>query len=352
MDEKKLEIIQETMEVKRNEAEMALELAEGDLDRALVMIDYVDKNFIVVHGKFNYGSSNNRVYGLFSLIADGKQGEFIKHELALSKQRKILNISLNVNNKVFMKTLNNLDPEQVIKDQAVSLNFFSSFNPTEIFNLLNLVKDKQQDKIKNLFTEKLEDVIEEAVDLEIYTDLTTKAQLKNFYSDLFPTPDSSPEKEEEEEEKEKEQNKLEMEIRLGCTPIVSPTQGQKVSQLKIGDKLAVKITDDREIGQYLAKLLHNSEGITVGEIKSISFNEDSERYLILIQFGPSIYGQVLIEPEIKLAIITNKDKGVNANQEKNKGETRVDLNINKETIIIGSLIVLIILLLIMILRIY
>ncbi|MCK8827200.1 hypothetical protein MWH25_05530 [Natroniella acetigena] len=347
MDEKKLEIIQDTMKVKRNEAEMALELAEGDLDRALLMIEYVDKNFVIVHGKFNYGSLHNRVYGLLSIIADGKQGEFLKYELVLSNQRELLNINLDVNNNVFMKTLDNLAPEKVINNQSISLELFSSFNPTEIFNLLELVQDKQKKEVKELIEEKLEDVLEENIDLEIYTNLTTKAQLKNFYSNLFPKQTPSLEGEEASDEKE-ENDGLGMEIRLNCIPIISPTQGQKASHLKIGDELVVRITDTREVGQYLAKLLQNSEGVTVGKVKNISFNQDSKRYLILIQFGPSIYGQVLVESEIKLIILTEEEQIQQLTEEENK----VNLNLNKETIIVGGLIALIILLVIIIMMIY
>ncbi|WP_408956316.1 hypothetical protein [Natroniella sp. ANB-PHB2] len=348
MDEKKLEIIQETMEVKRNEAEMALNLAEGDLDRALLMIEYVDKNFVIIQGKFNYGSSNNKVYGLLNIVADGKQGEFLKRELVLSNHRKILNINLDVNNKVFMKTLDNLAPEKVVNDQSIGSDLFSSFNPTEIFNLLELIQDKREKEVQKLLKEKLEDIIEENITLEIHADLTTKAQLKNFYSDLFPKPNPLPK--EEESDIEEEQDGLGMEIRLNCIPVISPTQGEKASQLQVGDKLAARVTDNREIGQYLAELLQNSEGITVGKIESISFNKDSERYLILIKFGPSIYGQVLAEPEIKLITLSEEEQVQDINTDDE--EKKLNLKINKETLIIVSLIVLIILLLIIILKIY
>ncbi|KXS44566.1 MAG: hypothetical protein AWU54_709, partial [Candidatus Frackibacter sp. T328-2] len=73
----KSKVIQDNTSLDEEEAKLALDLAEGDLEQALQMVEYVEKSFFTLQMKFQTESSN-KMYGLVSIIADGKNGDLLK----------------------------------------------------------------------------------------------------------------------------------------------------------------------------------------------------------------------------------------------------------------------------------
>ena len=294
MDSEKIQVVADTLEIDNKSAEMALKLAENDLDKALKMEEYVDKRYVVIQGKFSYGGYN-KYYGLFILIADGKNGEVIKTELVLSNQAEDINISLRVDSNVFIKTINTFDNSKSKPESKLRLTLNNGFNPAKLFEILDKAKDNDTSGITQMIKAKLEDEVEEEVDLKLRSKVKTETQLKKLHPNFFQ------EDEETDDDQDKGDNKLGVDITLNCIPIVSPTFGRKITELDIGSELLVKVVDRRDVGQYLNKLLKTDVGAVVGTIEGIQFKDKSERYSVLIRLSSNVYGKIYIESEIKLA---------------------------------------------------
>ena len=295
MDAEKIEVVADTLEVDEDSAEMALKLAEGDLDKALKMEQYVDKKYLIVKGKFNYGGYN-KFYGLFTLIANGKQGEIIKSEIDISNQAEDSNISLRVDSNVFIKTINQFDSSNPNQASKLRLLLNNKLNPAKLFEFLEQAKDNDINQITQDLKDKFESEVEEEVELRLRAKAKTKTQLKKIHPELFGV-----EEEEGAEEKEEGDSELGVNITLNCIPIVSPTFGYKITSLDIGSELLIKVVDQREMGQYLNNLLSSDVGAVIGTIEGIEYKEKSERYSVLLKLSSNVYGRIYIESEIKLA---------------------------------------------------
>lgn len=346
MDEK-VEIIQETMDIGKEEAELSLELAQGDLDKALRMIDYVDKNYIVIHGHLSYGG-HNKTYGLFIIIANGKKGEFLKVDSVLSNNHMLSNLNLKVNTEAFDRTLEKVEQAEKKINRKIKTGLKNNFNPTEIFEILELMEINNQDSIRTMFQRKLDDILTERIELKLYTKLTTKAQLKSNYSSLFQ--ENMKDEVESKDSKDKSKNKLGIDIQLDCIPIISPTKGKKVNQLSIGDKILVKIIDKRDVGKYLGELLQGKKGKAVGQIEEIEFSKATKRYAIVVQFGPDIYGKIVVEPAVKLAIVVEEE--VFFEKEVNKKDKQDKIKVDQNKIVIGGLIIITVFLILIIMALF
>ncbi|OCL26441.1 hypothetical protein U472_10595 [Orenia metallireducens] len=340
----KIKIIQQTLEVNQEEAETALKLAENDLERALYMGDYVARDYILLQIKFSSGaSSHNKNYGLIGVVWNGKEGEFINNDVALNDKDLISNIELKVDPQVFIKALQKIkDQENFSLEYQIKKGLEEIFNPTVIFKIFKLTKEDNIEELNIFIKEKLMNILEGTIDLELHIELMTKAKLRSLFPEFFQEV-TLEEVEEDNSKKEEKLTKGDLNINLSCVPIISATKGRKISELNIGDKLKVKITDQKEIGQYLNKLLKNSSGTAIGVITKMAFNEKLKRYSVVVQFGPNIYGNLIVEPEVKIATTDYKTTSIKENDR---------MKINKNNMIISSIIIIIIILAVILYNIY
>jgi len=303
----KVKIIQQTLDVNQEEAQTALKLAENDLEKALYMGDYVARDYILLQIKFSSGASNhNKNYGLIGIVWNGKEGEFINNDVAINDKDLISNIELKVNPQVFMKALQKIKDEKNFNlEYQIKKKLEEIFNPTIIFKIFKLSKEDNIEQLNNFIKEKLMNVLEGSLDLDLYLEMITKTKLRNLFPEFF----QDPAVEEIDEVETKETGKLTkagLNINLSCVPIISATKGKKISEMNIGDKIKVKITDRKEIGQYLNRLLKDSSGTATGVITKMAFNEKLRRYSVVVQFGPNIYGNLIVEPEVKISTTGNE----------------------------------------------
>ncbi|KXS40162.1 MAG: hypothetical protein AWU54_2076, partial [Candidatus Frackibacter sp. T328-2] len=131
-----------------------------------------------------------------------------------------------------------------------------------------------------------------------------------------------------------------------CTPIISAVKGIRAGDLEVGDKLLVRIVDRREVGRYLADLISTEDQqIAIGVIDQIYFNEDSKRYTLMIEFGPNIYGKLLIDSEVKLALAHELNKNNNNQEAKELSTTMVQLDISRSLLFLFSILIILIIIL-------
>ncbi|ADL12810.1 DUF4899 domain-containing protein [Acetohalobium arabaticum] len=290
----KIQVIQENSDLDETEAELALDLAEGDIEEALQMVDYVDKPFFALHIKFETEGSN-KVYGLVNLIGNGKEGEILRLNVITTYKRELWSIGVDINNKVFDRTIEEVkEGSGTTYDKDIRNSFTDELNSAQLFELFTNVKEDCLPGIKGMIRDLLNPIFNKKIELEIGTGLLTKTQLARKTTVEF-----DDNKEDEEEETEN----MQLSIYLKSVPVISAIKGCKVKELEIGDEILVRIIDEREVGRYLAELISTEEkGVAVGKITDIHFNEQSDRYTLMLEFGPKIYGKLLVKGEIKIAL--------------------------------------------------
>ena len=338
MDSEKVQVIADTLEIDKDSAEMALKLAEGDLDKALEMEDYVDKKYVIMQGKFNYGGYN-KFYGLFILIADGKEGEVIEAKVAISNEVEDTNISLRVDSNVFIKTIEQLKNDNPSHASKLRLLLNDEINPAKLYEFLDQARDNNFNEITQIIKTRFERKVEEKVELRLRARVKTKTQLKKVHPDFF----QSDGDDEDEKTGDDSDNKLGVEITLNCIPIVSPTFGYKITDLDVGSELLVKVVDQREMGQYLNNLLSSDVGAVAGTIKEIEFKEKSERYSVLLQLSENVYGKIYVEPEIKLSTPkSEQEKMERLKKSQNEDEHLLKNDMVTIILLVGLIIILLI----------
>lgn len=113
--------------------------------------------------------------------------------------------------------------------------------------------------------------------------------------------------EQEEEELQKGQA-LPQEISLRVQVAIDPAHGKGVSDLYQGEKVLVRIADDRPLAQSIAQLLLAKSGNEWGEGKLIAEAQEavllpSGRYKLYLRFGPGILGECVLSDKVKVKVI-------------------------------------------------
>ncbi|MCK8823750.1 hypothetical protein [Fuchsiella alkaliacetigena] len=341
----KLKVIQNATNLNKEEASLALDLAEGDIEKALEMVDYVEMVFLVLQIKFQIKQSGGKVYGLISIIANGKQGDLLSLNIATAYNREVQETNIDISNEAFVQTIKQIRREQ---DSSYNLEIKKAFNNTlnsaKIFDLFANVKENELELVSNQLRQILGSVFESQVEVELNAEVITKAQAKQkTHLDLQIETEDIEEGATEEEQGEVAEEKEErdkLSIYLKCAPVISAIEGVKTENLEIGEEILVRIVDKREIGRYLADLICTEENqVARGVINDIYFNEDSGRYTVMLEFGPSIFGKVLAEGEVKLALAESLE--VEENEEEPE-EENLKIELDLPWLLLAVLLVLIV----------
>ena len=102
-------------------------------------------------------------------------------------------------------------------------------------------------------------------------------------------------------QEEREEHSL---IVLSVDPVLSPVSGTSIQDLEFGDEIQVRISDEREIADYLAELL----GAKVDSIRVPIFTKiievkelETGDLGVFTQFGPGILGMFKVPEDVKIA---------------------------------------------------
>jgi hypothetical protein len=120
----------------------------------------------------------------------------------------------------------------------------------------------------------------------------------------------NPEEIDKETKDKQEQNKTNQSlIVLKVDPVLSPVKGTEIKNLEFGNNIQVRITDDRDIADYLAVLLGGKvESMRVPIYAKIVEVKDleSENVGVLTQFGPGIMGMFKVPSDVK--VVSKQDE--------------------------------------------
>lgn len=291
--EAKIKIVSETAGITMEDAKMALELADGVVERALELVPYVEKSIVVVHGRFVCGKQT-KLHGIFRMLGQGRDGQLLDFGLAMSYTQSDIDTPITASPEVFKKIVDALFKEnETSQIRSFLSGFYDRLGVAQVYQIYALAKEGMFKEVNDLFLEMVGKIWggSERIEVETKVYLVTKVQCEK--SGLLDRVDDTNQADGEEG--------ANLTIYLETEPMISPVKGRTIDRFPPNELIPVKITDQRDAGRYLGRMLSNQFGIAFGQLKDVYYNEVSNRYQVTIEFGPKINGRFVIEPSVRLA---------------------------------------------------
>lgn len=295
--ETKLKVIADTADISLDEARLALELSDGDVERALEMVPYVEKSMIVVQGKFVCGRTT-KLYGIFRLLGEGREGQLLDFGLAISYNLSDVDSPISANPEAFRKVVDQLFIQTETSQLHTFLTgFYENLGAAQINQIYHFIKKDDRLELTNFLAEIVGKIWggSERVEVSAETFLFTKVQCQKkglIEADV-------------EETDSDESGDPNLTIYLETEPIISAVKGKTIEKFKLDELIPLRVIDSREAGRYLGQILSNDDGLAIGVLKDVYYKELSNRYVATVEFGPKINGRFMIDSSVRLATYTD-----------------------------------------------
>jgi hypothetical protein len=291
--EAKIKIVSETAGITMEDAKMALELADGVVERALELVPYVEKSIVVVHGRFVCGKQT-KLYGIFRMLGQGRDGQLLDFGLAMSYTQSDIETPITASPEAYKKIVDSLfKANETNQIRSFMSGFYDKLGVAQVYQVYALAKEGMMKEVNDLFQEMVGKIWggSERIEVETKVYLMTKVQCeKTGLLDRM-----------EDSKDDEGTDGSNLTIYLETEPMISPVKGRTIDKFMPNELIPVKITDQRDAGRYLGRILANQFGIAFGQMKDVYYNEVSNRYQVTVEFGPKINGRFVIEPSVRLA---------------------------------------------------
>ncbi|OCL27686.1 hypothetical protein U472_03800 [Orenia metallireducens] len=286
----------------------------------------LQEEYLFINCKFNYGGRIKN-YGFINLVIDIKAKSLIKVSALLTSDRDIWDINLHIS---FFKD----ELDEFIEKSASTEDNELRLKIRDSLDVAGLIEANRDEAVERILKETIENIMQEAVTLNLVIERVNKEELKVTYPNLFTKTEDLDDKESKNYKNNNldgttNNGKLNMDIKLRCNPVISPVKGKKVTELNLGDEIVVKVNDDRDVSKDIVEMLEkNEDGDIIGLIREINYNEELDRYNIVVQFRSSIFGELVVEPELKIKY----NQAINEELENGKKEA---MELDQNMLIIG-----------------
>jgi len=291
MDEKILLLMEETG-CDEGEAQLALELANNNFEKAIYTIKSLLRNITVIKGKFHIYENN--LYGLFVIIFDKRSKNIIRVTSVTSYNPTIYETDLQIDWYLLEKSIYNF---RLIEGSMPSLTrefeiYFTKEITSKKEKLYKAIIDENYDKICEIFIENFPynepkiQIINEDINLAQYQqeNITTEDKENNIETTGIDT------------------KKLYLEAKICEDP-----NGKKAKSLLKNEIVLAKIEDNREIAKYISRLLGTKEfdyiPVPIEEIKHLD-----HEILVHLYFTPGIIGYTRLKLSTKVSVTKESQK--------------------------------------------
>lgn len=301
-------------------ANMLLKFTGGDYDGAKRIIKAVPKDIFAFKAKF--ATQILGYYGAIFFCYDEKENKIKRLISAVSNEKEIGKIDISSNWRDFEKEVYSYVSDKVIdglKIEQLNKSVIEKEFIKKTAKILGIGKTVDEELLNNLLVNEL---------YNVFPDTNIAVKLNVDKTDVFELnigqEDSEPEAEvEKTADTERIRNGTESKldgvriekslIVLKVEPVLSPVHGVEIKELEFGDEIQVRITDERDIADYLSELL----GAKVDNIRVPVFTKIVEvkeleggNAAVLTQFGPGIMGmfKVLTDARVASGIETEPER--------------------------------------------
>ncbi|MCG8572418.1 MAG: hypothetical protein MJB14_19980 [Spirochaetes bacterium] len=294
---------------------LLLKFTANDYDGALRILKSVDKDIIILRGKFI--GQTNKIYGSFIIVYNGKLKEIDRVEIIIKHDDK---------------SAIEFDFEKKWNEYLEDIILYLKKNITEVGSqekFVNLIKsqrtiyflDSRMLHKKEINDEELTNFFKDLI-ATVTGDVDVAVKLKYEKTDVFDISrgkiiDFSDIEMEEEEETEKEDptptlSENDQILLIRIEPELAPMDGTPLSELQKGDLIGVRIIDERPIAEYIAGLIQ-AKNFETDELKTVFTSLKDIKLteggiFISVEFGPGIYGQAYFGEDVKIKVAKPGEK--------------------------------------------
>ncbi len=237
--------------------------------------------------------------GIIYAVLNAKEGYVSTLDCVFTSKTDSILPPVNLSGTDFEKALSQYKQQYVINSQVtIPLKdvLRTIFSPEEIKRLQGM--ENTEEEISAVILKSIKDVTKD--DIQISCELNFDEEKKEEKEEL----DGISKKEKEEEK--------EIEIYLRSQLAIDPVHGKTIFELCRGDKLLVKVVDDRPIAEYLSFLLSSTKGdeSTLTHICAPVYRAEEieeNKYRLLVKFGPGVYGETVVLPSVKIKIVKEEE---------------------------------------------
>ena len=290
---------------------MLLKFTGWDLDGARRIIEAVPKDIFAL--KLKFITQITGFYGALFMSYDEKKRVVKRFIAVITDDKDIGRIDVEkqwtefeeeLYNHARTKKIDGLKVDQ-LKKRMTGDDFIS-----KIANVLKVGRPVKKDLLNSILVDEL---------YNIFTDTNIAVKFDIEMTDAFELnkgkgitqaggmegEELHPEDVDVELDKQGQQEKPEQSlIVLAVDPVLSPVSGISIQDLEFGDEIQVRISDEREIADYLAELL----GAKVDSIRVPIFTKiievkelETGDLGVFTQFGPGILGMFKVPEDVKIA---------------------------------------------------
>lgn len=313
MEESKIDSLVNKRNIDRKFAKLLLIFTGGDEEAALKIIDSIDKDIVVI--KIKASCNLNGIYCNLIIFYNKKVENIEENSFVLiSKDSSIFNLNIKDDFENVIEAINKFKNsilhENKLENELIDFikNNYLKNGYFKIYNNVGETK-KFEDKQIALFTDIFEKFFGETnvilkIDIQLI-DIFTMIRSKNKYFDEEIEMVEANNSKDKDGSKQIENNLNQINIiQLECEPNYSPVKGSNINLFNVGDSIKVKIVDQREIANYLSKLMGgvDENGIAQPILAKIISKEklDEDLLKIIVEFGPGITGKLICGTDIKV----------------------------------------------------
>ena len=292
---------------------MLLDFTGGDAEGAKRIIRAVPKDIFALKVKFI--TQVTGYYGAFFFCYDEKESSIKRVVCVVTDAKDIGTIDLSQRWPDFETALYNYMREKRVdggKIERLKERLLNREVVKKVSGVLKVGRPPKDDELRNLLTDELYNIFSDTnIAVKVAVDMTDVFELNKGQ-------ETKPSEEEEILNSEAAEEEINQRMRkkpdqslivLKVDPVLSPVKGTEIKQLEFGDNIQVRITDERDIAEYLAMLLGGKvDSIRVPiYAKIVEVRElGGESVGVLTQFGPGIMGMFKVPSDVK--VVSSQDE--------------------------------------------
>lgn len=294
-----------------SEAQAALAATRGQTEEAVRLLR---RSVFAIKGRFK--SDLRKVYGIFIVFINAETETVLRSHVVLSKEGWIYNIDLNqgvmeLEDYIYhtefrietiptlTKDLNDHFKEKLRFDLLKAiLAAIVAEKPGEIVEMLRVMIASQ------LADRELDIVIKTEKISRVRFEKLEKNQPKEAPAAAAPAEGEAPAEGAGAGPGGAEGEAKEKVLILKTDVVLAPTNGTRVVDLKLGDKIYLKIIDNSPQGRYIANLLKGDSPTPVPVLVPIEelTHTDSGRCSIITKFGPGVFGRAVVSEGLMIKV--------------------------------------------------
>jgi len=270
--------------------------------------------------KISFNEIHNEFNGAMVLMGDTQESNFSSIDVVMDKS---FTLSIDTDWNAYLefirkkrKDVQDSGSNFLIFIRKLESYFKKSISNVKIDKINKIIVTTEDDMLRNVL---IKNIIESELSSLIGHGFEVETILKDEIKYYFKENTSNLASENSEESNSSDQN-LSKEIILDAIPMIDPNEGIKASDIKVGDRIFVRITDDSTVGKHIARSItktDNPEEIPVrtpvfSAKKNIisKFRASSEVMELMVKFDEGVFGKVVVQTEVRLRSKLDDEKEI------------------------------------------